>query len=798
MKLDKNNNNKILYRIAKNNLLAKKSSSFISLLSILFVTALISTLVLFILGQQMAENQILDNMQHIMYIDVTDKQIENITSDAKVELCVPYKHVERNFQISNLKCSFSYLESYGEKIRTYVIADGVLPKKYNEIVVDKAFMKALGRECKLGDSISLDVDNISEEFIIIGYTDEKHSTVTYPIRVSKEFAENSSLMKDMPYTALVRLKEDVIGGSLSAYTSAAYQIAMDYGIVRQNVNLNGRLETALQQGNAGLYTIFFVSLLFFIANSIVIYSIFYFSVTTRVQQIGQFLTIGMTEKQVKKMIHHEGLLLSMIAIPIGLLLGGMIAYICLPDGWNFVNYGIVSLFIAMLGFLIVQLSIGKPASIAAKVSPIEASKNNMDTDKKEKISDKKHKFLTPYTLAKIESKNNRKKLELATMSLALGGILFMIASTWITSWDEELFSREGVFIDSEYYIEYFYDPHSSPKTYGITDSQLKGNLGNELEDDIRNIPHVKNVHIERTTTGVISYQGATFTQTFCPLSKDDIEYFQLPADGNNSYEYMVENDAILITDSTFSENINGITFTPGEKLKVSYFDGEEHTIELEIAAVSKEKAKSYPDRTTFCMSDETMKKLWGKMNTAESFSISVDNDKENGVQVEEQIKALISNYDDLSLRTLREQKLEDATQIAKLEMQIYGIAIFVIMFGIFNLINTVCGSIVSRKKQLSMLESIGMEERQVRNMLLIESFFIALPNILITITLGTAAGFGFISWMQKSATYLKYRFPIVAILLYVIGMIGIPILITFYCLKKQNKFSLVERIRNED
>ena len=70
----------------------------------------------------------------------------------------------------------------------------------------------------------------------------------------------------------------------------------------------------------------------------------------------------------------------------------------------------------------------------------------------------------------------------------------------VLSVDEELFSREGVFIDSEYYIEYFYDPHSSPKTYGITDSQLKGNLGNELEDDIRNIPHVKNVHIERTTT----------------------------------------------------------------------------------------------------------------------------------------------------------------------------------------------------------------------------------------------------------------------------------------------------------
>ena len=121
MKLDKNNNSKILYRIAKNNLLAKKSSSFISLLSIVFVTALISTLTLFILGQKTAENQILDNMQHIMYIDVTKKQIENITSDAKVELCVPYKYVERNFQIDNRKYSFSYLECYAEIIITYVI-----------------------------------------------------------------------------------------------------------------------------------------------------------------------------------------------------------------------------------------------------------------------------------------------------------------------------------------------------------------------------------------------------------------------------------------------------------------------------------------------------------------------------------------------------------------------------------------------------------------------------------------------------------------------------------------------------
>lgn len=97
-----------------------------------------------------------------------------------------------------------------------------------------------------------------------------------------------------------------------------------------------------------------------------------------------------------------------------------------------------------------------------------------------------------------------------------------------------------------------------------------------------------------------------------------------------------------------------------------------------------------------------------------------------------------------------------------------------------------------------MLESIGMEERQVRNMLLWECFFLALPNILITFTFGTIAGFTFISLMQKSASYLEYHFPVIAAILYVIGMIGIPMLIACGCLRRQHKISFVERIRNED
>lgn len=796
MGLNKNNNSRIIYRMAKNNLTAKKTSSLIAMLSIFLATALVAVVALFIIGTQTAEQNILDNMQQVMYMNVTEDQAEKLGTDKRVEVSVPYKHCEKEFQVDGVKYSFSYHDSHAENMDewTHVPVEGKAPDKYNEIVVDKAFMKALGKECILGASVFLDVDGSTEEFTVSGYTDDEYSMLTHPVRVSGAFANQSAVMKDLYYMALVRLN-DITEVPPSVFTTTTYQIAADYGIDRSDVNINGKFEVSLQDGNSGLYIIMLVALLLSFAGGLVIYSIFYLSVTSRVQQIGQFQTIGMTEKQIKKMIRREGFFLSVVAIPAGLLIGGFIAYMLLPDGWSFKNYGGVALAVSVLGFLIVQISVSKPASIASKISPIEAAKN-VSLDRKENTN-RPHKVLNPFNLAFGESRNNQKKWRLTTVSLALGGIVFMMATTWIESWDEEAFSRQNRFKNSEYDIGYLYG-HDSPKAYGTTDMQLTGHLGKELEEDIRKIPHVKDIHIEREATGVIEYQGATFNQPFCLLTKEDTEYFQLPAEGNNTYEYMVENDAILISDASFIENLNGITFKPGEPLTIRYFDGEEHTIDLEIGAVSEKSVTTDYQSSTICMSDVTMKKLWKNMNTAVRFFVSAEDYETNGSQVEEDIRALVNQYEDLSLSTLREVKLEDAGLIQEMKIQIYGISIFIILFSIFNLINTTIGSITSRKKELSMLESIGMEERQVRNMLFAESFLLALPNILITLTLGTAAGFGFISFMQKSATYLEYQFPVILVILYIIGMTGIPMLISLCCLKSQNKTSLVERIRDEE
>ena len=793
MGLDKNNNSRIIYRIARSNLLSRKLSSFFSALSVFLAVVLTTVISLYVTGYQHAERRILDQMQQVLYMNVTEAQAADMASDDRMEAFVLYKYCGEKFQTDGREYRLVFFgrDDEPEIIKTYEITEGRTPKEYHEIAVDKAFLAAMHQEAVLGTKIRLQLGTASEEFEVCAFTDSQSAGVSH-IYTSLEFARNHPVMKNVPLEALVRVR-DAKHMAASEFSAMAYQIAADYGVRRQDVNVNGRFELSLQGGNAGILTIIFVSALLFLAGGIVISSVFYFSVVSRVRQIGQFQTIGMTEKQVKKMIRREGLLLCAVSIPCALAAGGVLAYVLLPDGWSLLHYAVTCLAAGTAGCVIVQLAVQKPALIAAGFSPVEAAKST-GSDESQRTFHRKRRRLSPYVLARAEQRRSTRRWKLVTASLALGGILFMTAASWNASWDKEAFSRQGYFQDAEFYISYQYS-HDSPKTYGITDMQLEGHLNAELKEALRQIPQVRDVKEERTATGVIEYQGSTFNQPFYPLAKEDAEYLEIEAEGNLSYDYMAQNDAILIIDREFEEKINGVSFRPGECITLRYFDGTEHETQLEIAAVTDATVHEETDRPNYIMADVTMEKLWKTMNTAQSFTVSVEDYEADGMQAEQKIRSLLGEYSDLSLLTLREQLLEDAGLIQEYQLQIYGISILVILFGMFNLANTVISSFVSRKRELSMLESVGMQQRQIRSMLLWESIFLALPNLVITFTAGTLAGYGFIWYMKQSARYLRYEFPLLAAVFYTAAMLVIPAVLASLCLREQNRTALIERIK---
>lgn len=793
MGLDANNNGGIIHRIAKSNLAGKKLYTFFSLLTITLSLAFVTVIVLFLQETQTAKRRMLGRMQHVMYMDMTKQQMEQAARDERVELLLPYKEGVETFETNGVKYSFTYQKSQAEQIRTFVLEEGKEPEGYNEIAVDRAFMERLGRECEIGGKLVLTVRDRQEEFVVCGYTDQGRELSVYPVYVSQEYADNGLPVKDIPYTALVRVRD---AGDMepSVFETVVYQIAADYGVKRSDVNINGRFRESLQAGNPVFQAILLVSMVVLAAGGIVIYTIFYLSVTARTQQIGQLQTIGMTEKQIKKMVRREGFWLCAASVPAALVLGGLIAYFLEPQGWSFGSYVVTAAVTGAFGFLTVQISVGKPAALAAKVSPIEASrvadeekenarkkKGRQTTDEDREFSCTRNRRLTPFVMARIGQERNVKKRRLMTLSIAFGGILFMVAASYLYAWDEKAYSRTGDFADAEYVITYLYNAHS-PLPYGPTGMQLTGHLGKGLEEKLLALPHVRSVKTEHGTFGTITYQGASWEQGFYRLTENSEDFYRMEAEGSKTYGYLCENDAIFITNGEFLSQVNGVSFQVGDLVTLHWFDGKEHETKLEIAAIAPGLVPS--DRGyNAAMTDETMKKLWGGMNTAVALRVSTEDYEEYGEQTEEAIRALIELYPDLALMTLQERMADDSANIRKVKTQIYGLSAFVVLFSVLNLVNLTIGNIAARKREFAVLEAIGMEERQVRGMLFWENVLLVLPAIFITLAVGGGAGYGVVSLFRQITGYMEYRLPVLPALLFAAGVVLVPLLISYVSLK---------------
>ena len=127
---------------------------------------------------------------------------------------------------------------------------------------------------------------------------------------------------------------------------------------------------------------------------------------------------------------------------------------------------------------------------------------------------------------------------------------------------------------------------------------------------------------------------------------------------------------------------------------------------------------------------------------------------------------------------------------------ISGLAIFIMMFSILSMMNTLITNIVTRKQELAMLESIGMSKVQIRRMLLGESLLLVLATVGVTVTIGTLCGYVLSNVLYNmGAFYMAFKFPVSFALIYAGILIIVPLLITFVSMQSFSKEALVERLR---
>ncbi|MFR6185802.1 MAG: ABC transporter permease [Lawsonibacter sp.] len=113
---------------------------------------------------------------------------------------------------------------------------------------------------------------------------------------------------------------------------------------------------------------------------LIIYNVFQISVTNDIRFYGLLKTIGTTPRQLRRIIRHQALALSLAGIPLGLaagwLVGGQLTPVVIAPAGRGVSVvsvdPVIFLLAALFSLVTVFFSCRKPGAMAARVSPIEA------------------------------------------------------------------------------------------------------------------------------------------------------------------------------------------------------------------------------------------------------------------------------------------------------------------------------------------------------------------------------------------------------------------------------------------
>lgn len=669
---------------------------------------------------------------------------------------------------------------------------GDLPASENEIVVQESFLDSLGYSNELGQTIQIPFsDGTTHDFKLTGILDVKTGDIgRYTAIISKELVRQQYGDEGMiDYYIGLKGAQNM---SEEEATNYANTLAQQLKISDDNVIVRSTYFN-LKDENHGSDMLFYflIGFVTFIGSGIVIYSIFYISVASSIRNYGQLRTIGTTKRQIKKMVYREGKLLAAIAIPIGLVIGNVIGYFLIPAGWYWLTTLCVTVGVGLFAFIIVMIAIHTPVKRAAAVSPLEALRYS-DYQGKMKESSVLHRKITPASLAKMNLSRQKAKSTLTILSLSLGGVLVVLISTMLVSYDGVAEARGRAFPVGEFNIQL--NANQSWDTAGISLSglQQKNFLNADFINAVESIDGVTGIKHWYYTDAEYRVNGNSgkWIQGFCRDEQQNLEKERIA--GTTDYDELVAGNGIVLLQER--ADLYDIEAALGDTVEVDYKteSGQIRTKAYTVMGIVNEYSYSGFSKC-FALPEQFMNEATGIDCTG---TISVITDMKKYDTVEAALNQLIDGNSDLVMETIK----ESITYYSGLQQLSFGVllivAVIVVCFSLINLVNTTITNFLSRRQEIGMLQAIGLSKKQLIKMLCYEGLMYSVFATLVTLVLGTGLGFLSVQVVVKTMNpYFYYSFPWLIVLIYLAILLIVQFTLISYTTGNLKKQSLVEQIR---
>lgn len=134
-------------------------------------------------------------------------------------------------------------------------------------------------------------------------------------------------------------------------------------------------------------------------------------------------------------------------------------------------------------------------------------------------------------------------------------------------------------------------------------------------------------------------------------------------------------------------------------------------------------------------------------------------------------------------------------EIKTMQTAMYAVSILLILLGIFNYLNTVVVGLWARRREIAMMEAIGITRRQLRQMLVWEGLYYSLIITALLTTAGSAALYGVYKIVHSRLGYARFYFPYIPLAGIILVMILVCVGVPLFIYRKIASESVIERLR---
>ena len=605
-----------------------------------------------------------------------------------------------------------------------------------------------------------------------------------------------------------------------------------------------------QYGNVmeGMYGLILMILaLISIACIIVIYNSFAISVMERKKQFGLFASIGATKKQIRHTVFFEAFFIGLIGIPLGVL-GGYIGIWCVIEIINALLPSAFSvplelstylpLVLIPIGFMIVVilLSAYLPARKAAKVTPIEAIRQNDDI----KISGRKVK--TPKWIRKIfgiegeialkNMKRSKKKYRITIVSLFISIVLFISFSALL---DYGIEGSTSYLNDRNYDITLYISDQQSEKIEDYIHSL-------ENEEEVEKVSYFRNYYFEAEPMQKEDYDPELYRIFKDNLNMDDSDIGMVRVYGleKSAYEEYkkslgLTSDRPILVDVTnriyYDEDLNrktyhGPIYNQKEVTSLSLWKyvAVDETYDMEDPSANYEKDAYvledlyYADEVPFGvpedgtmssplvvvspeMYDDIVSHLSNEDTNnvmSSSYEVSLKAPTYQKLDKKFQKEEEGTKFEFFSYHNIAEDMKMQRNMILVLKILLYGFIGLVTLIGVTSVFNTINTNIMLRRKEFAMLRSMGLTPSGFNRILCFESLFFGLKSLCYGYIASLGIVYLFHTQIMSIVNLGGMMIPWKAMIYAAIGVFLIVLLSMFYASKKIRKENILDAIRDEN